>query len=201
MIIKNTGYLTFQIFMAVRSHFNKKAYDFFKYAGRVSLTKSYYLSRNDSHHFVKLADKYSLVEVRDYFIANLLVDSNMWVSEASTCEGEYNYLKWLKVKQSLTYVFENDIIRLIDSVDTPNDLLKVEQGRFPFLLTETMGGRISLETLLILDSMMGFFPMWNKCIEDDIIWPHYYMKCIKYTPFIKFDKIKYKQILIKHMRT
>lgn len=200
MIKKNTGFLTFQIFMALRAHFTKESYDFFKYSSHISLTKEYFLSRNDSYYFVKLADRYSLVEVRDYFIANLLIDTNLWIGDIYNSDGGDNYFKWLKTQQSLTYTFENDIIHLIDSVDTPNQLLKVEQGRFPILLTETMGGRISLETMVILESLMKFFSMWERSIDDDIIWPQYYMKCKRYLPFLKFDNVKYKQILIKHMR-
>jgi hypothetical protein len=37
--------------------------------------------------------------------------------------------------------------------------------------------------------------MWNKKIEDDIIWPTMSMKCEKYLPFVQYDKSKFKTIL------
>jgi hypothetical protein len=42
---------------------------------------------------------------------------------------------------------------------------------------------------------MGFFPMWEKKITDDVIWPNWKMKIEKYTPFIIYDKAKFKDIL------
>lgn len=55
--------------------------------------------------------------------------------------------------------------------------------------------QISLETLVILNDIMNFFPMWNKKIDDDILWPDFKMKCEKYTPFLNYDKVKFKEIL------
>jgi len=48
---------------------------------------------------------------------------------------------------------------------------------------------------VILNDIMNFFPMWNRKISDDIIWPNWRLKCEKYTPFINYDKVKFKNIL------
>jgi hypothetical protein len=37
--------------------------------------------------------------------------------------------------------------------------------------------------------------MWDKKIDDDIIWPDFKLKCEKYTPFLHYDKNKFKEIL------
>jgi hypothetical protein len=42
---------------------------------------------------------------------------------------------------------------------------------------------------------MNFFPMWQRKITDDIVWPSWKMKIEKYTPFINYDKQKLKSIL------
>jgi len=197
--MNNNGLLTFQLFMALKLHFTKDSYDFLKSGPLRSMKQETFILRNDRFYFTKLADRYSIDEMRDFFIANLLVNTELWVGDMLT-SGEDTYLKWMKTKQSLSYTFENDLVRLMDSVDTPNALLKVEEGQFPILLTESMGGRIALESMLILESLMGFFSMWEKKIDDDIIWPQYYLKCIKYLPFIDYDKEKYKKIVLKTMR-
>ena len=175
-------------------------YDLSKYSHKIKIKEETFLSRNDKYSFVKLASKFSIDETRDYIFANFVNGDASWVGEMVGAEGEDVYRKWLKTKQSLTYIFENDIIHLLDSVKSPNELLVVPEGRFPVLLAETMGGRISLETLVILNSLLNFFPMWQDTIDDDIVWPSYSTKCKKYTPFLKFDAIKCKQILLKHMR-
>jgi hypothetical protein len=57
-----------------------------------------------------------------------------------------------------------------------------------------MEENVTIETLCILQDIMGFFRLW-KNIDDDIIWPIWKQKCEKYLPFIDYDKNKYKIIL------
>jgi len=72
----------------------------------------------------------------------------------------------------LTYVFENDIIGLLGD-DDPEQMLAVIDGQHPNLLREVMSGSIQIETMVILNDIMNFFPMWNRKISDDIIWPNW----------------------------
>jgi len=195
----NSGLETYKMYISIKRYFLDN-YDIVKYKHKIKVTEDYFLSRKDRYSFVKLASKFSIDETRDYIFANFVNGDVHWVGELVGAEGEDVYRKWLKTKQSLTYIFENDIIHLMDSVESPNELLIVPEGRFPVLLTETMGGRISLETLIILNSLLNFFPMWEDNIEDDIVWPRYSLKCKKYKPFLKFDAVKFKQILLKHVR-
>ena len=104
------------------------------------------------------------------------------------------YKKWQKTNQSLSYVFENDVLGLIGN-DAPEKMLTVIDGQHPVLLSEVMGGTIAVETMVILNDIMNFFPMWNRKISDDIIWPNWCLKCEKYTPFVTYDKVKFKNIL------
>jgi hypothetical protein len=71
----------------------------------------------------------------------------------------------------------------------------VEDGQYPSLLKEVMYSSVAVETLVILNDIMNFFPMWNKKIADTIVWPSMRLKFIKYTPFIDYDKEKFKSIL------
>jgi len=198
MMEQNNGYDTFKMYMALKFHFGGK-YDFFKYGGKVKTTKDTFMKRKDRYSFHRLSRKYDIIEMRDYMVANFVNDNATWIGSMLESEAEEHYRNWKKTQQSLTYIFENDLITLLSSVDTPNKLLEVTPGRYPILLSEAMGGSIKLETLLILNSIMNFFGMWNKTIDDDIIWPNYYMKCTKYLPFLQFDQIKFKEIVIKNL--
>ena len=114
--------------------------------------------------------------------------------------GEENYKKWQKRNQSLTYSFEQDIIHLFNSTQSPNDMLIVENGEYPLLLKEMFHGNISIETICILNDIMNFLPMWSKKITDDIIWPTHKRKMEKYTPFIIYDKNKFINILKESLK-
>ena len=56
---------------------------------------------------------------------------------------------------------------------------------------------ISLETVIILDSLLGFIPRESKKISDTIIWPDIKRRIEKYKPFVNFDDIKCRNLLLK----
>jgi len=194
-MIENSGFAAFAMFHAMKLHFTSDSYDYVKYNGKTNVTKTTFSTRKDKYSFYRLSRKFGLTELKDYYIANFLVDDVQWVGDILGPESEENYKKWQKRIQSLTYIFENDIIRLLDRVDNPNELLMVRKNEFPLLMQCATQGDIAIETLIILDDLMNFFPMWEKEIYDDIVWPNFKIKCMKYKPFLHYDKNKFKQIL------
>lgn len=193
-MIDNSGFAAFAMFHALKLHFTSN-YDYQKYHGKTNVTKTTFSTRKDKYTFYKLSRKFGLTELRDYYIANFLVSDIQWVGDMVGPDAEENYKKWLKTTQSLTYTFENDIIKLLDRVNDPNELLMVKKNEFPLLMQYAQQGDIALETLIILNDLMNFFPMWEKEIYDDIVWPNFRKKCEKYKPFLSYDKEKYKLIL------
>jgi hypothetical protein len=191
---ENTGFEAFALYNALKTHFTSNSYDFFKYNGKTNVSKDSFMKNKAKYQFYKLSRKYSQEELRNFFIANLIYGDSKWVGEMTGPIGEEVYKKWQKINQSLTYRFENDILGLVGE-DDPEKLLEVNDGQHPLLLVEVMSGTISLETMVILNDIMKFFPMWNKKISDDIIWPNWRLKCEKYAPFVTYDKIKFKNIL------
>ena len=194
-MIENSGFAAFALFHALKLHFTSDSYDYIKYNGKTNVTKTTFSTRKDKYSFYRLSRKFGLAELKDYYVANFLVEDVQWVGDIIGPESEENYKKWQKRIQSLTYTFENDIIRLLDKVDNPNELLMVRKNEFPLLMQYTTQGDVAVETLIILNELMNFFPMWEKEIYDDIVWPNFKMKCVKYKPFLSYDKEKFKQIL------
>ena len=194
-MIENSGFAAFAMFHALKLHFTSDSYDYFKYNGKTNVTKTTFSTRKDKYTFYKLSRKLGLTELRDYYIANFLVSDVQWVGDVVGPDSDEIYKKWLKTTQSLTYTFESDIIKLLDMVDNPNDLLVVQKNEFPKLMQYARQGDITLETMIILNDLMNFFPMWEKAIYDDIVWPNFKMKCEKYKPFLSYDKEKFKLIL------
>lgn len=194
-MIDNSGFASYVLYNALKLHFTTKQYDYFKYNGKTSATQESFLKRNDKYTFYKLSRKYSLEELQNFFVANFVDKDVHWVGELSNEDGEITYLQWRKRNQSLFYKFSTDLDILFEKVKNPDKLLMIRSGNFPILLQETMEGNIQVETLCILNDILNFLPFWEKKIDDDIIWPEWNRKIIKYTPFIDFDKNKYKNIL------
>jgi len=191
---ENTGFVAYALWNALKLHFTSDSYDYFKYNGKTNVSKQTFTTNKSKYHFYKLSRKYNLEELKDFYVANFIQGKGDWVGDLLQ-DGDENYTKWQKTQQSLTYTFENDIIVLLDKVENPNDLLVVRNNEFPKLMQYTTQGDITLETLIILNDLMNFFPMWEKEIYDDIVWPSFKTKCVKYKPFLHYDKEKFKQIL------
>ena len=192
---EGTGFAAFALYNALKLHFTSTSYDFFKYHGKTNVSRDTFLKRKDKYSFYKLSRKYSLDELRNFYVANFVYGDSTWVGEMTGPSGEDVYKKWQKISQSLTYNFESDIVRILEQVNSPDELMKVKSGEYPDLLVGAMQNSISIETLVILNDMMNFFSMWDKKISDDIIWPTWKLKCEKYAPFITYDKVKFKKIL------
>jgi len=190
---EGSGFSAFAIFNAIKLHFTSDSYDFFRYNGKSNVTKQNFANRKDKYSFYKLSRKYRNEELMNFYIANFLVKDVNWIGDITGVEGEENYKMWQKRNQSLNYRFKEDIMYLMDKVSIGSDMIKVKDGQYPLLLNETMQGAVTIETLSILNHMMGFFEMWNKKISDTIIWPTWKRKCEKYTPFIHYDESKYKE--------
>ena len=191
---ENTGYASFAMYNSLKLHFTSSNYDYFKYHGKTNVSAVTFLKRKDKYTFYKLSRKYSLEELRNFYVANFL-EGDKWVGEMNNADGEEVYRKWQKTQQSLTYTFENDIMYLLANGGSPDEMLVVKPNEYPILMKMVQLKQVSLETIVILNDILNFFPMWDKKIDDDIVWPDFRMKCLKYTPFLHYDKNKFKEIL------
>lgn len=192
-----TGYEAYKMYVALKNHFNSDTYDYFRYGGKTRANVKSFEMRHDKYFFNKLAKH---KDTERFVLANIVEDNpNVWVGDlANEQQAELNYKTWLKRQESLSYVFTNDLDNLSPAY---NDNLVVEGSNHPLLLKLLIQKKVSLETLVVLNDLCGFFRHWNKKIEEDVIWPMVYKKCKKYRPFLKFDKDKLKQIVVDKFST
>lgn len=178
------------LYNSLKLHFNDDKYDFFKYHGKTRIG-----AITNSHlEMFRILDQRYGENVQNFYVANFLIDSKIWIGDLLSDEADKNYKDWNKRINNLTYIYKNNIISLMDEVSDLNDLILIKED-YPLFLKRVMQERVCLETLLITNSILKFFPRWNKDIKDDIIWPQFRKKCIKYFPFLHYDKCKMKEIL------
>lgn len=193
-----TGYETFALFNSLKLHFNRESYDYFKYNGKSNVSVDSFENRRDKYHFHKLAKKYNNKDDMELFlVSNFVEKPNSWAGDLLTEEADDNYKKHQKVLQSLSYVFENDCRRLFEDCENPNDLFKVNSGDYPVVLKSTLQKVTQIETLCILNKILGFEPNWTARITDTIRWPEFRLRLLKYAAFLPQDVVKYKLILKK----
>jgi hypothetical protein len=68
-----------------------------------------------------------------------------------------------------------------------NDLFDVLDGQHPPILCYALARKINIETFIILDDILHFIPKFNRDMQDTIVWPDYYKKCMKYKPFFTHE--------------
>lgn len=180
-------------YLAIKSHFTKKEYDYFKYSGKVRATFPTFDKRKDKYFFHKLSKQKN---VEQFLVASFVeLGENVWVGDMLENMVSTNaYKNWLKRQEALTYTFKNDLDRLKEDF---NSNLKVTDGQHPYLLKLVLRKEVCIETLVILDDLAGFCEYWEENIQDTVIWPDFQLKMRKYRPFIKFDKEKCRNIVIE----
>ena len=199
MIYQVTPFEVYQKYLSLKQHFNREEYDYFKFKGRVRANESSFEKRKDRHHFVRLSKIYKDEELTKFLVSNFVKTKDMWVGNITSPVGRDNYIAWKAKIQSLPYVFENEVGSLFEENEKFNIIFDVEDGQHPPMLRYVFGEEVSLETFIILDSILHFIPDFNEKIQETVIWPDLYSMCIKYEPFLNVKKQKYVDILKKQV--
>ena len=199
MIYQVTPFEVYQKYLSLKQHFNREEYDYFKFKGKVRASESSFEKRKDKHHFIRLSKIYKDEELTKFFVSNFVKEREMWVGNVTSPEGRSNYIAWKAKIQSLPYVFENEIGAMFDENENFNVIFKVEDGQHPPLVRYVFGEEVSLETFIVLDSILNFTSKFNENIEETVIWPELYSMCNNYAPFVVVNKQKYVDILKKQV--
>ena len=183
----------YQEYLALKNHFSKPTYDYFKYNGKIKLNAASFDRRKDKLFFQKLAKH---PDVHNFLIANLSENEKAWIKElAYSEEAEKTYKAWLKRQQSLTYVFKQEL----GNLDTRfNENLICKNNEHPFLLQLYLGKQISLDTLCLLLEISGAKKHWDSKMQYDLVWDTTRIKVEKYIPFINIDRDKIKNIVLDY---
>jgi hypothetical protein len=185
---------TYQHYLSLKNHFTNPKYDFFKYGAKTRASVTSFNKRKDKYWFEKTSRKYSDKEVVDFLVSNFTATDNpqnLWIGEIIN-SGERNYSEWMKRQQSLTYLFKEQSNELF-SESKLDDVFNCSKGHPP-VLKMFLGGKISLETLVIYDKIFLFGNTFDKKLLDPV-WESVSLKLKKYSPFINIDVFNYRKIL------
>lgn len=184
----------YSLYNALKLHFGGK-YDAIKYNFKTSANPKTFWKRKDKYFFAKVAKRFNdPSEAINYYVAHFIA-GNEWIG--NMINDEDTYLQWTKRQESLGYLFEQDLTKLEDKVDSFDELFIIKSGTYPLLIEEYMADEISLETIAILESYFGMIKKLDKKITDTLVWPDIKIKVEAYAPFVKMDKEKIKKIVLK----
>lgn len=179
----------YELFLATRMHFTNPSYDAIKYNFKIKSDINTFYKRQDKYHFAKLAKH---KDPKGLLIANFVENDTSWAGDLFSDKSNETYVEWLRKKESLTYMVSKELNSLDD---TFINYFKCKNGQHPKLMKMVQQKKISIETLIVSNDILDFFPWWDKKITDTIIWPKLRLKCIKYSKFLQYDKKKMKKII------
>jgi len=193
------GFDVYRTYLAMKLHFSNPKYDFFQYDGKVSAKEETYQQRSDFYFFESLARKLSRTEVLEYLLSSFILSddpSKVWIGDIKR-SGKDKWTTWQKNNHSLKYEFFRGIDMIIDYMDrrkcTFNDMFRTDDGHPP-VLKMYIRGEITLETLIILDMVLGFMLVWDGKLNDSL-WRSLSFKIRKYKPFMSIPVKEFKQLM------
>ena len=185
----------YRCYLSLKNHFTKDHYDYIKYRGKTRATHQAFYKRKDRFWFEKFARQKNDKEVEEFFVSNFIYSTDpetMWIGEIIK-EGEGRYQEWRKKVQSLSYVFKEETSNLFAD-DNFGAMFAVDPPRHPAILKEYLGGKVSLETMVICDRILEYRKDWDKKLNDPV-WETVSRKIKKNSPFQNIDVPRYKKIL------
>lgn len=184
----------YKTYLALKNHFTKDNYDYFKYHGKVRANLQSFYKRKDRFWFEKLSRNKTDQEVIDFFISNFVRaddPSSLWIGSIIH-DGDTHYKEWQKRIQSLSYIFKEESEKLFKE-NKFEDIFDCSRSH-PILLRMFLSGKISMETMVIYDRIFLYGKNFDKKLKDPV-WETVSLKMKKYSPFLNTDVLRYKNIL------
>ena len=187
-------YDAYREYLALKNHFTKNSYDYFAYNKKTRASLQSFYKRRDRFWFEKLSRQRNEKEIEDFFVANFISCNDpetLWIGEIIK-EGEDRYKNWQRKIQSLTYLFKQETQNLFEE-NKFDKVFDCTKGH-PILLKNFLIGKISIETMVIYDTIFMYGNNFDKKLKDPV-WEIVSRKIKKYSPFLHIDVFHYKKIL------
>jgi hypothetical protein len=185
----------YKTYLALKNHFTKKTYDYHKYCGKSRASIQSFYKRKDRFWFEKLSRNKDDKQIIEFFVSNFVTcadPDSLWIGDIIR-HGESNYLKWSGRINALSYVFKSEVHDIFDGEDF-DEMFRIKNSRHPKILKMFLQSKVSLETMVILNKIIGYKKYFDSKLEDPI-WQFVSMRIDKYDNFIHIDIFHFKKIL------
>ena len=196
--MKLSGYEAYLLFLALKNHFQTESYDYFKYSGKTRANEHSFMVKRDRYFFEQAANRFTKEALTDLIVSNLIIGRKWFIdmvrNEAD--EAELVRKEYVKRRESFTYLFAQDLDKMLNDVDDPRHLFRIEKGSYPELINYYLNRTVPIETLAALNKVVNFSDVFDRKLgKDDIIWEPARLLIKKYVPFLQVDENKLREIL------
>lgn len=191
----------YQLYLAIKLHYNTDNYDFFKYKGKMNAGLGSFESRRDMSFFYRLSSKYNRKNMVDLFSRAFFQNKKIWIGEIEDQENEmFEKQSWesspeYKLLQDLKYLEDqnkyDEFALVFISMEHQN----------PLILTELYNRKIYIESFLYIAEHLNLYSYLDKKLNDKVVWPDLKNKLLKYRPFVKINNEELKKTFDKFYKT
>ena len=187
------GFKAYKYYMAIKLHFTSSKYNVFENRGQVKGTRETFSLRNDWYIFEKLSQKYpNDKDIIQFFVSNFAYGNDTAIYGNS--EAEELYSEWQRRKQSITKIFIDDLTNIMNICDVhkfnTEGIFKNVNGDLPVLLSMFIQGKVTIESLRIIDDLYPFVNAWENDPTIKIVMGDKLLRIEKLKGFVKYDREK-----------
>lgn len=195
--IKVTGKSVFSLYLTYKNHMEGR-YDAVKYNFNTNISNAAYQKRKDKFFFEKLSKKYTFIQLVVLFLSNNINDS-FWVGDIESEDCLETYRKFLGNMRKIKSNFVDDIKSLFyfsktKGIDIKDVLYDREKS---YLIRLVKHDIIQVETLILLDSIMGILEKYTK---EDLAWNNMIVRYTGYKNLAIIDTEMTKTLFIKTVK-
>lgn len=182
------GFECYKMYLALQRHFSSD-YDFHQYNGAVKANSDSYRKRPDFFAFEKMAKVVAEGDRVDFFVAHFIENSKEWIRNMSRTK----YDEWKHKINMLPNTFKIDLEFLVNV--GMKQALKVI-GDIPAIHKHAINKEISVESVIILDSLFPFVDAHAQQVQVPFVWPDYIRMVTKYRPFV-LEKVALRPLVYR----
>lgn len=177
------GLNAYKAYVALRMHFTKPEYDYFKYNGQTNASFASYQKRKDAIFFEMIGKK------TDYF--NYLVYSFGIYNDsapkplATNSKFDQNYFEMKREIESLSYSMKKDLEKL--GINGLKATMDSQEALYAPLIQNYISKQHSIVFVCAMNSVLKFVDRFDKSNVDPL-WPIISLKIKKLTPFLNLDR-------------
>lgn len=200
---KYTAFVTYQTFMAMKMHFDSSNnYDFIKYNGKFHAKEYTFRKRKDSKMFFQLSAKVPAKRLIHYLLAGFSTHDNPWIGTFVESHMDEIYKHWKNRIQYLEGHYQYQLKYLLEQNDSK--MFQTKESTTPSVFHYYLDGKISLETLLLLNKILNIFHHVHENMGDVVEYtfiPELEYKITQYERFFNLEKEQYKLITQNTIRS
>jgi len=178
------GFKAFKYYAAIKLHFSQQSFDVFANRGKLKGSYEKFLMRHDHKLFDQLARQFDEKEYIRYLAANFMYGNDNVVYSAP--DAMANYKEFLRRRQSITRIFQNDL-EVIKNSGAKYDFSGL---KIPDVLQLLLANKITIETVVILDDLDNIVTKMKQNQQLNLLLGDELRRIEKSRKFIKFDRNK-----------